>query len=179
MSSTDNEPKGTWSAVGTFLWSNKDWIWARLTEIRSWFRRGKGTKRSPGILILGPGGAGKSTLARLLSEKDYNPLLHLPGEYKESIGVETYSLKDAAGVEVVVPPGQRQRRDATWTDLHADLVAGKFRGVILLVAYGHNSFMLSYKQHRLYQNDKERFVEDFGAARRRKNSRSCDNSRRT
>ena len=166
MSNSGDDAKGTWAAVGAFLWSNKDWIWAKLTEIRSWFGRGEGTEKSPGILILGPGGAGKSTLARLLSEENYNPLLHLPGEYKESVGVEAYSLKDQSDVEIVVPPGQRQRREATWADLHADLVAGKFRGVVLLAAYGHHSFMLSYKQHRLYQNDKERFVEDFCAAQR-------------
>jgi hypothetical protein len=149
------------TTVAAFLWENKDWIWTRLTEIRSWFRKGEGTEKSPGILILGPGGAGKSTLARLLAAEDYNPLLHLPGDYQESIGVETYSLKDAPGVEVVVPPGQRQRRDATWADLHADLASGRFRGVILLAAYGHNSFMLSYKQHRLYGGDKDRFVDSF------------------
>lgn len=166
MSSTSDEAKGALAAVGAFLWSNKDWIWAKLSEIRSWFRRGEGTEQSPGILILGPGGAGKSTLARLLSEENYNPLLHLPGEYQESVGVETYSLKDAEGVEIVVPPGQRQRREATWADLHADLAAGKFRGVIVLAAYGHHSFMLPYKQHRLYQNNKERLVEDHCAAQR-------------
>ena len=101
-----------------------------------------------------------------MAEENYNPLLHLPGTYKESIGVEHYALKDVPGVEIVVPPGQRQRRDATWTDLHADLVAGKFRGVILLAADGHHSFTRSYKENRLYQNDKDRFVEEFCAAQR-------------
>jgi GTPase SAR1 family protein len=166
MPDPGEETKGMLAAVAAFVWSNKDWIWTRLTEIRSWFRRGEGTEKSPGILILGTGGAGKSTLARLLSDEDYNPLLSLPGEYKESIGVETYSLNDDSGVEIVVPPGQRQRREATWADLHADLAAGKFHGVILLAAYGHNSFMLSYKHHQLYGNDKERFVEDYCAAQR-------------
>lgn len=90
--------------VLSFLWENRDWISKKLSEIRKWFGKGKGTPKSPGILILGPGGAGKTTLARLLTEKDYNPLLHLPGEYKESVAVETYSLKDAPGVELVVPP---------------------------------------------------------------------------
>ena len=128
---------------------------------------------------MGPGGAGKSTLARLLAEENYNPLLHLPGTYKESIGVEHYALKDAPGVEIVVPPGQRQRRDATWTDLHADLVAGKFRGVILLAADGHHSFTRSYKENRLYQNDKDRFVEEFPRRSGQKNSQSYGNLRRT
>jgi hypothetical protein len=166
MPDPGDETKGVLATVAAFAWSNKDWIWTRLTEIRSWFRHGKGTKKSPGILILGTGGAGKSTLARLLSDEDYNPLLSLPGEYKESIGVESYSLNDDSGVEIVVPPGQLQRRVATWADLHADLAAGKFRGVILLAAYGHNSFMTSYKLHELYGKNKERFVEDYCSAQR-------------
>ena len=166
MPDAADETKGVVAAVASFVWSNKDWIWTRLTEIRTWFRRGKGTKKNPGILILGTGGAGKSTLARLLSDEEYNPLLSLPGEYKESIGVESYSLNDDSRVEIVVPPGQRMRREATWADLHADLAAGKFRGVILLAAYGHNSFMSSYKDHQLYGKDKERFVEDYCAAQR-------------
>jgi hypothetical protein len=151
---------GLWGTIGAFLWTNKDWIWTRLKEIRSWFRSGEGTEQSPGILILGPGGTGKSTLAQLLSE-EYDPLLHLPGEYKESIGMETYSLKDEPGVEIVVPPGQRHRREATWAELHADLASGKFRGVIFLGAFGYHSFMLSYKHHRLYEGDKGRFVDSY------------------
>jgi hypothetical protein len=159
--------KGVAAAVGEFLWSNRDWIWAKLTEIRSWFRSGNGTKKSPGILILGAGGSGKSTLARILADDNYNPLIDLPGEYEESIGVETYVLADAPSVEIVVPPGQPHRRGATWADLHGDLAAGKFRGVILAASYGHNSFVLSsYKQHRLYTKSKNRFLADYCLAER-------------
>jgi hypothetical protein len=166
MADNSNETKGKWVAeVAAFVWANKGWILARLREIRSWFGSGDGTKKSPGILILGSGGTGKTTLARLLSE-DYNPLLYLPGEYKESVGIETYSLKDAPGVEVVVPPGQRQRRDATWAALHADLASGKFRGVILVSAHGYHSFMLDYKTHKLYNGDKRQFVKDLCRERR-------------
>jgi hypothetical protein len=162
MSAPSDEEKAKWTvAVATCLWSNRDWILARLKELREWFRSGRGTEAAPGILILGPGGAGKTTLARLLSEEDPGPLLQLPGEYEESIGVESCALRDAPGGEIVVPPGQVQRREATWADLHADLASGKFRGVVMLAAYGHNSFMLSYRQHRLYDNNKDKFLEDY------------------
>jgi hypothetical protein len=160
-------PSGeTVKQVCGFLWENRSWIGERIRGIREWFKKGSGTSENPGILILGPGGAGKSTLATLLADSDFNPLLHLPGEYKESIGVECYALADAPNVKIVVPPGQLQRREATWTDLQADLTAGKFRGVILLFAFGHDSFMLSYKHHRLYEGDKARFVEQFCAEQR-------------
>ena len=152
-------------AVAGWLWKNKDWIAARLGELKAWYVRSRGTKKEPGILILGPGGTGKSTLAKLLTG-EYDYLRDLPGEYEESVGVETYVLKGKPPVEVVVPPGQRQRREATWADLHSDLAAGKFRGVILLCAYGYHSFMLGYKGHRLYQGDKRQFVRDFCTERR-------------
>jgi hypothetical protein len=165
MSDADDAKQASAVAVFAWLWKNKDWIAARLGELKGWYLRGKGTKKNPGILILGPGGAGKSTLARLLAG-EYDYLRDLPGEYEESVGIEVYALKDSPGVEVVVPPGQRQRREATWADLHTDLAAGKFRGVILLCAYGHHSFMLGYKGHKLYRGDKEQFVKEFCAERR-------------
>src|SRR5439155_19898988 len=112
MSGAQGAKQGRAVAVVAWLWKNKDWIAARFGELKAWYHRGKGTKKEPGILILGPGGAGKSTLARLLAG-EYDYLRDLPGEYEESVGVETYVLKDSPRVEVVVPPGQRQRREAT------------------------------------------------------------------
>ena len=49
-------------------------------------------------------------------EFDHDLLLDPPGQYKESVAVEHYSLPDSPGVEVVVPPGQKHRRAATWND---------------------------------------------------------------
>jgi hypothetical protein len=150
-----------------FLWKNRVWIAKKLREIRAWFQEGKGNRKNPGILILGPGGVGKTTLARLLTDKNYDLLLEPPGEYAESINTETYELRDKPRVEITVPPGQVQRRDATWADVHSDLAAGRFRGIIFLVAYGYNSFMLSFRDHRLFEhNKKQKFVTDYCAEQR-------------
>jgi hypothetical protein len=154
-------PGDAFVPIVAWLWKNKDWIGRRLKDVSSWFRKGNATKREPGILILGTGGSGKSTLARILSDPGFSFLLDLPGEYEESIGVESYALKDSPGVEIVVPPGQKHRREATWGDLHSDLATGKYRGIIVLSAYGFNNFALSYKDHSLYDGRKERFLTNY------------------
>ena len=132
----DNYP--TKEQVIGWLWDNKDWVIRKVKELRNWFR-GTGQKSGQaGILILGAGGVGKTTLARLLSG-DFDLLLDGIEQYDESIGIERYILKDAANVEIVVPPGQQHRREATWADLHADIAAGKYRGIVLVSAHGYHS----------------------------------------
>jgi hypothetical protein len=124
-----------------------------LSELRDWFSGGKkGAKgERPGILILGAGGSGKSTLGRILSG-EFDLLLDPPGEYKESVSTEEYPLQDDPKTEVLVPSGQAHRRGATWTGLLADVVAGRFRGIILINAYGYHTLaQVSYKDTRIFQ----------------------------
>jgi hypothetical protein len=155
----------TWRIVN-WAWERRDEILRFLGKIHDWFTRKGQPDSTPGILILGPAGVGKTTLARFLSGQ-YDLLLDPPGTYRESLGIEEYELKDAPGVEVVVPPGQRHRREATWSDLLADLTAGAYRGVIIVTAYGHHSVPLAkYKDHKLYQGNKAEFVQSLLAAGR-------------
>lgn len=149
-----------------WAWKHRDAILKRLKSIFSWFRSGDGTEKKPGILLLGAGGTGKTTLAQLLAG-NFDCLVDPPGRYEESIGVEIFGLKDDPKVEIVVPPGQHHRRESTWNDLHADIVAGRFRGVILISSFGFHSLgEISYKDHRLYQGNKAEFLDAYLAAQR-------------
>jgi hypothetical protein len=152
--------------VFTWVWDRKDEIGKKLADVYAWFKGGDTRKPKPGILILGSGGAGKTTLGKLLAG-EFDFLVDEPGAYNESIGIESYTLKDAPNVEIVVPPGQQHRRDATWSDLHADLAAGKFRGVMLLNSYGYQTLgQISYKDHALYKGNKDEFMKAYLEDRR-------------
>lgn len=136
--------------------------------VKSW-RRGSQEASEParGVLILGPGGTGKTTLARLLSG-ELGWLDDTPGVYEESNDIEQFNLTDDPAVEVVVAPGQEYRREATWPGLHSQIASGVFRGVILMNAFGHHSFNTpSMKDHRLWATTKTKtkFVPAFLADR--------------
>lgn len=154
-----------WKAILPWVWENREEVRRQLDRVFSWFR-GAAKKQKPGILIVGPGGSGKTTLAKLLAG-DYDLLFDATGPYEESIGIGHYSLKDAPGVEIVVPPGQQRRREATWSELHAEIAAGKYRGIILLGSHGFQSLgNISFKDHHLYGGSKDRFLASYLEDRR-------------
>lgn len=150
-----------WGQGLKWVWDNWDQIAKRLKALAQWFRG----KKKRGILMLGAGGTGKTTLAGILAQQ---PTFRVEAfrAYQESIIVERYLLKDDQAVEIVVPPGQKHRRDATWRDLEHDLAAGAFRGVIVVGSYGFHSLGISYRDHQLYRGNKTRFFADFCRERR-------------
>lgn len=151
-----------WSAGLTWAWKNRVEVLGYLKSVREWFRSDPGR----GILVIGSGGVGKSTLARLLSG-DFDWLLDDPWDYRESYGVEEYALADDPKVEVVVPPGQVARRDATWATVEQGLATGAYRGVVYVTADGHHTLPRgSYKLHRLYQGNKANFLTAYLDERR-------------
>lgn len=160
----DNGSNFDWPAAGIWLWGNKEFVMARIKEVRGWLFPGKEEDPTSSILIIGPGGVGKSTAAQMLA----STLLEASSDYEESVSLESYTLEDDNTTELIVPPGQQHRRDATWPDLQATIGAGGYRGIILIGAYGYHTLgEMSYKHHRLYRDDDEpSFLGEFLTANR-------------
>lgn len=154
------DPVTSWQ-VFTWAWDKKHEIGKLLTGLYGWFL-GKRHKDKRGILVIGPGGSGKTTLGLLLSG-EYDWLTDSPWAYTESRRLEYYVLKDDNRVEVVVPPGQKKRREAYWSDLQREIATGKYRGVILLSAFGYHTLgeLVSYKHHPLYAKKRDAFLKAY------------------
>lgn len=169
MSDQPNET--SWVRIGLqsleWAWKNRDQVKPLIEQVSGWFRgKRPGSDPNRGILIIGPGGAGKSTLARILSG-EFDWLTDNPWEYRESFSVEEYQLSDDPKIGIVVPPGQQPRRRATWLDHEQAISDGKYRGVILVVPYGYENLPPGkLKDHPLYRGNKPDFLEGFLKANR-------------
>lgn len=142
----------------TWMWSNRKWISEQLAALKEWYWQ---PDQRP-ILLLGPGGCGKSTLLRILSgERDW--LTDNPWVYDECKGIEKQPLADDPHVQVVAAPGQPHRASVYWHDIQSELAAGKYRGVVLLTAYGYHTLGegMRVKSHPLYQPGVPKPTENF------------------
>ena len=117
-------------------------------DIANWFN-----KEHPAgeILVFGPSGVGKSTLVKILTSPDIDR-----GEianYTESVCVEKVTTTANPKTTFVVMPGQSWRQDSTFEPISAELKAGRFRGVILVLAYGHHTLgNVDLRIHKLFKS---------------------------
>src|SRR3954452_14963723 len=130
--------------IGKWAWDNRAGVKPVLASFQRWWRKSK-------ILIIGPGGTGKTTLARMLSG-EFDWLTDSPWRYDEDIAVTKHKLRNDATTQLVVLPGQAHRLPSSWSGLGEQLAAGQYRGVILVTAFGYHSLArIRYKQHHLYK----------------------------
>lgn len=161
---TDSSDCQWWKVTCDWAWDNKEWLAAKLGSLRQYlFRRGPGAVVGPRCLIIGAGGVGKTTTGHLL-QGDYDDALNIPGQYRESVYLDTFSLKDDPATKISVPPGQQFRRDATWSGIQSSIANGEYCGVIIVNAYGYHSIgNFSYRNHRLYEDDVSSFVQAYAS----------------
>jgi hypothetical protein len=164
------------AAGGAWSSKNTQWVLDQASAVFHWFRR-KFQKpvsqedqktqvetSEPGILIIGPAGTGKTTLAKLLSGQFNAWLFGDAWKYEESIGEETFKLFDAPNVEIVVPPGQKYRQDVSWAEVRSDITNGRYSGIILMTAFGYHTPTVAYKRHPLYADNISQFRTDYTRA---------------
>jgi hypothetical protein len=135
--------------IGKWAWENRAGVKPVLTTFQRWWRKSK-------ILIIGPGGTGKSTLARMLSG-EFDWLLDSPWRYDEDVGIQRLTLKADPAAQIVVMPGQEHRRRTSWAGVGQDLAKGTYHGIVLVSAYGYHSLAeSSYKLHGLYESERDK-----------------------
>ena len=143
------------------LWKNKGQIWSKIS---TWFTKEDDPRK---ILVIGPGGVGKTTLGHFLAGPPAPEDAVQLTEYIESIKVEIYEIRDNPEVQIVIPPGQPKRMDSTWPQILEEVKNGEFRGIVLVLAYGHHAIGdFSYKNHKLYSEEEglEGFLNKYLAA---------------
>ena len=97
------------------------------------------------VLIIGPGGVGKTTLSHFLAHPSHKVP---PKKYDESFHVEKFSLPGGVFAELLTAPGQA-RHFGSWEEMFDKVKTnGRTFGIINVVGYGYHSTTIDMKELR-------------------------------
>lgn len=143
------------SAIGIIkeIWKGVEWFSKKLRQ--------KYPSPARRILIIGPGGTGKTTLAKVFSGDLMPWVFGGDWKYAESReGEDDFKVLGEDDVEIVVPTGQDFDRDQQWANVIRDISKSRYSGIVLAVANGHHSWSTAgYEKHKLYDGDLIKFRE--------------------
>lgn len=114
------------------------------------FKKIRTPERTAKVLVLGPGGTGKTSLGNFLSGKNTS-ILDPPGTYVTTLDFEDFDVESLEEATLEVAPGQNHRIEASWTHIERGIRSGTYDGMIFVTSYGYHSIGdVDYKSNPAY-----------------------------
>ena len=115
------------------------------------------------VLVLGPGGVGKTTLGAFLNGQKRS-ILEKPNEYITTVDFEDFDIDGIDGASLHIAPGQARSLEHNWKSICRGLEDGEFAGVILVSSYGYHAIgNIDYKGNPAYEkgNSDTQFMKKY------------------
>lgn len=125
--------------------------------------------RNAKVLVLGPGGVGKTSVGKFLSGENKS-LLDLPSDYITTLDFEDFEIESVPEAQLEIAPGQQHRLDHNWSHIKSGIESGEYEGMIFVVSYGYHSIGdIDYKTNPAYEkgNKVQQFLIKYIKQRQR------------